>query len=176
MAHKQAIAGIHWFREAAVLRDALDRVIAEDRKTKGEFYLADAYQILLEEGRRVLTKPTTYWLDAGNPENILATNQSLLNYGHASMEASERSYGEDFTVLPPVFLHETAEVYGSVIGPYATIGAGVTIRGSVVRNSILDAGAQVEDVVLDGALVGEKARVLGKGRGMFVGDDGSVEL
>jgi glucose-1-phosphate thymidylyltransferase len=176
MEHKLAAAGIHWFKDGRLLADALDTVIREERQTKGEYYLADAYQVLFEQGARVATKPTTFWLDADNPENILATNARLLGLGYGSTDAIERSYAEDFTVIPPVFLHETAVIDRSVIGPYASIEAGVVIRDSIVRNSLIDAEAHIENAILDMALVGERSHIKGQGLQLFVGDDVSIDL
>jgi glucose-1-phosphate thymidylyltransferase len=176
MEHRKAIAGIYWFRHGAQLGQALDSVIREGRKTKGEFYLADAYQVLLEQGAKIATKPTIFWLDAGNPDNIFHTNARLLALGYGTEAALERSYAEDFTVLPPVFIHDSAEITAAVIGPYTAIEANVIIKNAIVRNSIIDAGATIENAILDGALVGENARVTGQSKAMFIGDDSMVEL
>lgn len=174
--YRQAIAGIHWFRHGRTLRQALDRIIADGRQTKGEYYLADAYQVLLEQGLKVRTQETIFWLDAGNPENILATNERLLGLGYGSEDAIDRSYAEDFTALPPVFIHEEASVDSSVIGPYVSIGPGAKISNCIIKNSIIDAGAQLENCLLDGALIGENTKVTGKRMSMFLGDDSIVEI
>ena len=176
MAYKVAIAGVYWFSNGRQLHQALDTVIREKRQIQGEYYLADAYQVLLQQGARVITKPVRFWLDAGNPENVLHSNARLLSLGYGTSDVIERSYAEDFTLLPPVFLHESAVVDGSVIGPYASIEANVTIRNAIVRNSIVDTGAHVESCILDGALVGENVRITGKSKGVFIGDDSIVEL
>ena len=176
MAHKLAIAGIYWFSNGRQLQQALNTVISEGRQTRGEYYLADAYQVLLRQGVRIITRPTIFWLDAGNPENILATNARLLSLGHGTADVIERSYAEDFTVLPPVFLHESAVIDSAVLGPYTSVEANVTIRNAIVANSIIDAGAHVESCVLKDALVGQNARVVGKGLSVFIGDDAIVEI
>ena len=175
-AHKLVAAGIHWFKNGRLLAQALHTVISEERQTKGEYYLADAYQVLFEQGAKVSTKPTIFWLDAGNPENILATNARLLGLGYGTAEAIERSYAEDFTVLPPVFLHETAVIERSVIGPYASIEAEAIIKDSIIRNSLIDAAAQIENCILDEALVGERTQIKGQSLKLFVGDDVKIEL
>jgi glucose-1-phosphate thymidylyltransferase len=174
--YKQAIAGIHWFRHGRMLRDALDAVMREGRQTKGEYYLADAYQILLEQGVKIRTRDTVFWLDAGNPENVLHTNERLLGLGYGTEDAIDRSYAEDFTVLPPVFLHEDAVIDSCVVGPYVSVGPGAVLRNCIVKNSIIDAGAQVEDCLLDGALIGENTKVTGRRKALFLGDDSEVEL
>jgi glucose-1-phosphate thymidylyltransferase len=174
--HKLVIAGIYWFRHGRILRDALDTVIREERMTKGEYYLADAYQVLLEQGVPLAAKPCHNWLDAGNPENVLTANARLLSVGFHSDDLIERSYLEDFTALPPAYLHESAQVDGSVIGPYVSIAANVTIKNAIVRNAIIDEGAIIENCILDGALVGQRARVRGQGLQMFIGDDSSFDI
>jgi glucose-1-phosphate thymidylyltransferase len=176
MEHKLAIAGIYWFRHGRDLFQALDTVISQGHQTKGEYYLADAYRLLLRQGMTVEAKPTILWLDAGNPTNIFSTNARLLSLGFGSQNALERSYVEKFTVLPPVFIHDSAKIENAIIGPYANIEANVTVKNAIVRNSIIDAGAHIENVILDEALVGENANVTGHSHALFVGDDSTIEL
>jgi glucose-1-phosphate thymidylyltransferase len=174
--HKKAIAGINWFRDSHMLRDAIQIVLDEQLRTKGEYYMVDAYRVMLEQGARITTSEVVFWLDAGQPDNLLYTNRRLLALGYASEDALERSFGEGFTVVPPVFLHPDCDIESSVVGPFTSVGPGVTIRGSVVRNSVIDQNASIETVILDGALVGENVEVSGKAKTVFIGDDSKVEL
>jgi glucose-1-phosphate thymidylyltransferase len=176
MEHNLLVTGLNWFRSSRGLFEAVNTVIEEERQTLGEYFMADAYEVMLDGGARIVTHPVLQWVDAGQPQNILHANRRLLGVQGSSTEAIERSYAEDFTVLPPVYLHPTARVEGSVIGPYVSIDRDVTIRGSVVRNSIVDRGAMVENAVLDGALVGEEARVSGRPKALFIGDNSTVEI
>ena len=173
--HKQVLAGVYWFRNGRLLRNALDTLLELPPPTRGEYYLADAYQIMLKQGVQIETKPTIFWLDAGNPENILNTNARLLGLGYGSDDAIERSYGEDFTVLPPVFLHETAVVDGCVLGPYVSVGPNVTLRRSVISNSIIDANSSIEHMQLDESLIGENVTLTGRPQSIFVGDNGRID-
>ena len=116
------------------------------------------------------------WLDALNvtmfpahfsfPVRTIAelqyANTRLLGLGYGSEDVVERSYAEEFMGLPPVFLHETAVVTHSIIGPYAHIGADVQIKSSIIRNSIIGAGAQIENCILDGAIIGENVKITNK--------------
>lgn len=176
MAHKLALVGAYWFRNGRSLTTALDRTIAEERKTKGEYYLADTLGILLEDGFKMTTLPVKFWLDTGNPADMLQTNERLLGLGYGSEDAIDRSYGEDFTVIPPVFLHETAVIDNCVIGPYVTIGENVQMSRSVVSNSIIEADATLEDVNLDQSLIGKNATLKGASRTVFVGDNSEVDF
>lgn len=174
--HNLAVVGVNWFRSARELYDAVDRVMKEDRQTLGEHFMADAYDILLEDGYKITTLTIKNWYDAGQPQNILETNMHLLGSGYHTPEAIERSYAEEFMVVPPVYLHPTARIANSVIGPYATLEAGVVVRDSIVRNSIVDSGAVLENVIVENSLIGENAEVSGRARKLFVGDNARVDL
>ena len=176
MEHKLAIVGIYWFRSGRYLSEAVEQVIKSDRKTLGEYYLADAFQVMLEGGAKLRTMPVEQWADAGTPEAILQTNRRLLAAGYSSEDALERSFSDGFTVIPPVYIHPTADIEAAVIGPYATVEANVKVRNAIVRDSIIDPGAQIRDCVLENALIGENAKVIGQGKSLFVGDDSSVDL
>jgi len=176
MEHRLAIAGIYWFRNGRFLAEAVDKVIRSERKTLGEYFMADAFQLMIEEGAKLRTMEVRQWADAGTPEAILDTNRRLLAVGYGSTDALERSFTDGFTVVPPVYIHPTADIEAAVIGPYANIEAEVTIRNAVVRNSIIDPGAHIQDCVLENALIGENASVIGQGKAIFVGDDSSVDV
>lgn len=174
--HKLLVTGLNWFRHSSQLAQAVETVMDEGRQTLGEFFMADAYRVMLENGAHIRTMPAQRWVDTGQPQNMLTANARLLAVGYSTPEAIERSYAEDFTVLPPVFLHPDATVEGSVIGPYVSIEAGATVRGAVLRNCVIEGQAVVENCVLDGALVGEHCDVQGQPRALFIGDNSRVEI
>jgi glucose-1-phosphate thymidylyltransferase len=82
----------------------------------------------------------------------------------------------DFTVIPPVYIHPSAEIEASVIGPYASIDANAKISNAIISNSIIDPGAVVRGCILENALVGENALVTGRAKALFLGDNSSVDL
>jgi glucose-1-phosphate thymidylyltransferase len=174
--HKLAIAGISWFRSGRYLYRFVDRIIKEERKTLGEYFMADAYKLMLEEGARIRTKEPDYWEDAGTLDALLQTNTRLLSMDYGSTDALERSFVGGFSVVPPVYLHPTADIKSAVIGPYTSIGAGVRIRNAIVRHSIIEDGADINYCVLEKALIGENARVSGRGKMLFIGDNSTIDL
>ena len=174
--NRLALVGAYWFKNGRKLQQVLDRVIEENVKTKGEYYLADALALLLEDGFTMRTMETQFWFDTGTPENILETNKRLLGLGYGSEDAIDRSYGEDFTVIPPVFIHETAVVNNCVIGPYVSIGPNVHMERTVVRQSIIDANSQLSDVNLNECLIGENVEMKGTVQTLFVGDNTKIKL
>lgn len=174
--HKLAIAGAMWFRSGLQLYDAVDNIIKEGRQTLGEYFMVDAYQVLLERGAKIRTMTFDHWTDAGTPQAILSTNAYLLAYGDASHGSLERGLEEGFVVLPPVYIHPSAVIEAAVIGPNVSIDAGVRITNAVVKNGIIDQGAQIANCVLENILVGEGAKVSGQSKAIFVGDNAKVEF
>ena len=160
------LTGVYWFRNGRTLLAA-----SQQSET-----MSDICRHMLAQGAVIKAKPAIFWLDTSGPEELLEANKRLLGLGYGSEDAIDRSYGEDFTALPPVFIHEDATVSNSVIGPYVSIGAGAVIRDSIVRNSIVDAGTAVSDCILDSALIGENCQITGKGKSLFVGDNSIVDL
>lgn len=152
-------SGLWWFRNGALLAAAL----ADWAEEGGADGLT---RVLLQQGATVAARVSDLRVPlAGSgpeAERLLTLNHRLLGFGRSSEDAIERSYGEDFTVLTPVSLAETATIDRAVIGPYATIGAGAVVRGSVVSNTIIGPGATVEDAILEGAIIGDGAVVRGR--------------
>lgn len=176
MKHRLGIAGVMWFRSGRMLYEAIDTIIRQNRQTLGEYFMVDAYQVMLEQGAKFRTMNLSLWADAGTPQSILKTNAALLSIGFDTSDAVERGIEEGFVVIPPVYLHQTAVVESAVIGPYASIEANVKITNSVVRNSIIDAGARLDCCLVEDSLIGENAQMRGRVRSMFVGDDSTVRM
>jgi glucose-1-phosphate thymidylyltransferase len=148
--------------------------MASKLKLKGEYFLADAVNIMLLNEARVTTQRVDVWLDAGTSAAVLETNRYLLSHGHDnSAEVNQRS---DVTVIPPVYVHPSADVRTSVIGPHASIGANCTVNNSVIRDSILEEHARTDDIVLDKSLIGQNACVQGHPRSFNVGDNSEISL
>ncbi len=162
-----AVVGCYYFPEGRDLAAAVETQIAQGLKTKGEYYLADAINLLLERGLRMRTQPVEVWLDAGTPEALLETNRYLLSHGRDNTWETPRP---GVTIIPPVYIHPTARVEEAVVGPYVSVGAEAHIARSVVRDTILDDGAEVSDYILERSLVGRHARVQGRPRRLNIGD------
>jgi len=78
-------------------------------------------------------------------------------------------------VIPPAYVHSTARVEASVIGPHATIAANCTISHSIIRDSIIDAGSEVRNMILDQSLIGQKSRVIGHTQTLNIGDEIAID-
>lgn len=170
---RDAVIGLYYIRDSQWMIRAIETQMARNEMTKGEFYLADAFQIMIEEGADFRIEEVDVWLDTGKPETVLETNRWLLDNGHDnSLEAAQ----EGVTIIPPVYVHPEAAIRHAVIGPYASIGKGCHVENSIIVNSIIDDGAAVNNVMLEESLIGRDAHVEGRYVTLNVGDSSSVNF
>lgn len=174
LANNLVVVGCYYFRNAADLVSAIEEQMSRNIQLKGEFYLADAINILLAGGARMRAQQVNVWLDTGTPDAILETNTYLLEHGH--QECSDKFTQPGIGIVSPVFIHPTAQVTNSVIGPNTSIGANCVVEGSVVRNSILEDGAHLIDMNVENSLIGRKAMIHGRPRIVNVGDHTELSL
>jgi glucose-1-phosphate thymidylyltransferase len=174
MKNNLAVVGFYYFKRAEDLLSAIDEQIARNTQLKGEFFLADAVNIMLERGLRMRIQEVDVWLDAGTAETLLETNRYLLEHGmDNSAEAVRR---EGVVIFPPVFIHPTAQVESSIIGPNVSLGAGCRIERAIIRDSILEDEAQATDIILEASLVGRRARLQRRAGVINAGDNTEVTL
>ena len=166
-----AVIGIYYVKRMGDLYVAIEEQIRRNISIKGEFYIADAFQLMIDAGKKVVSLPVTEWEDCGNPTVLLGTNRYLLD--RAGSEDERRGSA---TIIAPSAVATDAVLERSVIGPYASIASGVTIRDSIVRDTIVETGATITSAVVEHSLVGRKARVTGTAARVNVGDTSEVAV
>lgn len=149
-----ALVGIYYFRETAWLYEAIDRLLASEKMLKGEYFLADAVQLMIEQGARLQAFPIPVWEDCGKPEEYLRTNRYLLG----QLDPPPGAY-PDSLVIRPSFVDPTATLTRSVVGPHASIGAGARLEGVVIADSVVGAGARLRNVAVEGSIISADAIV-----------------
>lgn len=174
MENNLAVVGFYYFKEAEDLLEAIDEQMARDLKLKGEFFLADAINIMLENKLKMRTQKVDVWLDAGTPEAILETNRYLLEHGLDNSAEIENCDG--VVIKPPVFIHPSARISGSIIGPHVSLGAGCQVENSIIQDSILEDEAQASGVILEASLVGRRAQLRRRAGTINAGDNTVVTL
>ncbi len=164
------LAGLYYIREGKVLAEATGQLIASCKRTRGEFQITDALQVMIDNGEKTKTFPLTGWYDCGKYDAILSTNQFLL-----SKNESEYKYESCF-IDKSVFIGKDVTLKNSIIGPYTSISQSTVIENSVIENSIIGTGARISNAVLKDSLVGNRAVVTGKARMLNIGETSEVSL
>lgn len=172
MSNNLAVVGFYYFHKAEDLIAAIETQMERGDQLKGEWYLADAINLLLDQGLEMRVEPVEIWKDCGKPEPLLETNRYLLEHGRDNSKSASQQ--ESVVIVPPVYVDPSATIEQAVIGPHVTIGADCVIKRSMLQNSIVEAGSHITDSNLSGSLIGRDARVVGRSRSFNVGDSSEV--
>ncbi len=162
------VVGFYYFQHGEDLISAIEQQVRQGVTLKGEYFLADAVNFMLDGGMKMHTHPVDVWLDAGTSESILSTNRYLLEHGRDN--SADLPHFPNTVIIPPVHIHPNAEVQGSVIGPYVSMSADCQVQGSILRDSIVDEGAQVTNSLLESSLLGRNVQVVGQALHLNLGD------
>lgn len=177
--NNRVVVGCYYLREGRDLLAAIEEQLKRGTSLKGEYFLTDGLNVMIERGLKMRTQTVDVWLDTGTIEATLETNRYLLEHGRANKTKSEKQNGLE--IVPPVFIHESAAIENSIIGPHASVGANCVIRNARVEDSILEAGATVGAAALKGSFIGRQAKVEGRSADdpplkLNIGDNSSVIL
>lgn len=165
-----ALAGMYFIKDQRVLKSAIEKLIADDIKTRGEYQLTDALQLMLENGEYIEATEINGWYDCGTKESLLESHRFLLKH-HLSTEHSKGSI-----IHPPVFIHAEAKVNNSVIGPNVTIDKGAEIDGAILQESIVGKESVIRNMILSHSLIGDHAEAEGQMREINMGDYSELKL
>lgn len=171
-----AIVGIYYLLHPKLLFDSLDYIVKNDIRTKEEYQLTDALQIMLEKGESMKTFVIDNWFDCGKPETLLSTNHALLDMKFSKNDISLERAHKNSIFIPPVYIDKGAIIKNSIIGPYATISEGAVIEDSIIRSSIISKNAIVKEVVLENTIIGNDAHIVGKAINLNLGDDCGINF
>lgn len=169
MNNNLAVVGCYFFNDGKKLLRAIEEQIERKIALRGEYYLTDALNLMLEHRATMRVEQVKVWLDAGTSEALLDTNRYLLENGRANME--EPGTYDDNVIIPPVFIHPDARVNTSIIGPYVSIAAGSIISNSTIKDSILSQGVHITGSNLEGSLLGYDVVINGMKGKFNLGDN-----
>ena len=165
---KLANIGLYYIRDVASLWQGIDATLAAPAN-KGEFYLTDAFQWMIEHGRKILTAEVGGWYDCGKLDTLLETNEILLRQG-----AARRREFPGVTIHDPVLIEDGVTIERSTIGPNVTLESGTRVSGSALTHVIAGRDSSITDATLDHSLLGNRVTVAGVRGSVTLGDDAEV--
>ena len=171
------VVGCYYFKSGEKLLAAIEEQMERNLTFKGEYFLTGTVSLMIEQGAKVRTQQSTIWLDTGTIDATLDTNKILLA---AKANKTQNEVVDGVEIIAPSFVHPSAEIKNSVIGPYSSIGANCKIVNSWIEQSIVEADCEIQDAALSRSLVGIKATIRGRGDGQViqlnVGDNSDIFL
>lgn len=166
-----AIVGIYYFNSGEGLRDTLQKMVDEDIKDKGEYQLTSALALLKDSGVKFRSSRIEEWLDCGNKDNVLATNQRILELKKSSEKlVADSATIENAVVIPPCYIGEGAVISNSVVGPYVSLGNNSTVEDSVISNSVIQNNSRIRHANLSNSMLGNEVDYHGEKSEISIGD------
>jgi glucose-1-phosphate thymidylyltransferase len=169
---KLANIGLYWIRAVDQMWQGIDHVLAAPQN-KGEWFLTDAFQWMIERGARIRTAEVAGWYDCGTVATTLETNRILLEQqlpgasapegakGAGKRKTAARRFSPSVKIVEPVHIEADVVIEESTVGPNVSIEAGTIVHGSVVMNAIVGRNCRIEHCQLDGAMLGDDVAVMG---------------
>lgn len=169
-----AIIGIYFFKNGEVLRAEMQFLIDNDIKEKGEYQFTTALENMKKKGAKFVPGQVQEWLDCGNKDNMIQTNQRYLEFIKDQNLVSPNAKIINSVILPPVFIDQHVIVENSVIGPHVSVGESTKIVNSRITNSIIQKNCLVSKAILDNSLLGNFVNFEGKSEDLSLGDYSTI--
>jgi glucose-1-phosphate thymidylyltransferase len=166
-----AIIGIYYFRDGANLRKELQYLLDNNIRDKGEFQLTNALENMKSKGVKFAPGKVTEWLDCGNKDATVYTNQRVLEFlrGDATLRG-KNIRTENAVIVEPCFIGDNVSVVNSVVGPHVSLGNNTSVIGSVISNSIVQQNSKIINKTVTNSMIGSYAEVSGTPADLSVGD------
>jgi glucose-1-phosphate thymidylyltransferase len=168
---KRANIGLYYMKNWKLLYEGIAHVLGQP-KNKGEYYLTDAFQYMIDKGAKIKVVDVEGWYDAGEVGTLLETNRTMLDKGRARRPTSVPA---GVKIIDPVYIEDNVTLAASTIGPNVAIGAGSTIDGATLSDTIVGNGSTVRQSTLKQSLIGDSASVEGIKGKVNVGDHSTVQ-
>lgn len=169
----QAVIGIYYFKDVAVLKEKLQEVLEENIMNGGEYQINDGIKKMMADGKVFKTGTVDEWMDCGNKAVTVETNGRMLQFLHDDKEeklVAESATLENASIIPPCFIGENVVLKDVTIGPNVSVGSGTKIVNSTVKNSLIQNHSVIKNVNLDQAMIGNHVKYDGKFTQVSLGD------
>ncbi len=174
----QAVIGIYYFKDVAVLKGKLQEVLNENIMNGGEYQINDGIKRMMADGRVFKTGTVDEWMDCGNKVVTIDTNSRMLGFLKADNEeqlVADSVTIENSNIIEPCFIGENVVLKNTTVGPNVSIGNNCTVENSIVKNSLIQTHTIIKNANLDEAMIGNHVKYDGKFSKISIGDYSVLE-
>ncbi len=172
-----AIIGIYFFSSAEKLRSELEYLIDHNIAKGGEYQLTDALENMKQKGMRFVPGKVDEWMDCGNKNVTVDTNNRMLQFlehDGENMVASTVQM-DNAVVIPPCYIGENVVLKNATIGPNVSLGDNSKVENATIKNSLIQTHAIIKNANLDNAMIGNFATYNGNFSSISIGDYSVLE-
>lgn len=165
-----AIIGIYYFKDGQNLRNELQHLVDNKVIIGGEYQLTTALENMKNKGIKFVPGQVVEWLDCGNKDAVVNTNQRYLEYIREEKLIADSAVIENSIIIEPVFIGENVKLINAVVGPHVSIGANSSIENSIVKNSIIQVDSKIVNANVKKSMLGSKVYYEGVAQNVSIGD------
>ena len=165
-----AIIGIYYFKDGENLKNELQYLVDNDIQNGGEYQLTAALENMKNKGIRFVPGQVMEWLDCGNKDATVHTNQRYLEYIRDNQLIDETIDNDNSIIIPPVYIGKNVKLHNSVVGPHVSIGDGCVVENSIVKNSIIQKRTKIDNAILTNSTLGNFVTFEGHPQNISIGD------
>lgn len=165
-----AMIGIYYFKDSLILRNELQYLIDNDVIKGGEYQLPDALRNMTQKGMKFAPGAVIDWLDCGNKDATVRTNQRILEFNKDKNWVSDSCEQENTVIISPCYIGENVKLKHCVIGPHVSIGSGSVIEKSIISNTIVQENTVVKDANFANSMIGNFVQYYGQAHDVSLGD------
>jgi len=173
----QAVIGIYYFKDVGVLRKELQFVLENNIINGGEYQINDGIKRMMADGKVFVTGKVDEWMDCGNKNVTVETNQRMLGFlekdGEELVATSVQK--DNANIIEPCFIGANVVLKNTTVGPYVSIGEGTVVENSTVKNSLIQSNSVIKNANLDNAMIGNHVRYNGNFETISIGDYSVLE-
>lgn len=165
-----AIIGIYYFKDGNNLKKEIEYLIENKIIVNGEYQLTDVLENMKQKGIKFIPGKVKEWLDCGNKDATVYTNQRILELKKTENNISSNHKSINSIIINPCFIGENVSLENSVIGPYASIGNNTKIKNSIIKNTIIQENAVIENKVIENSMIGNNSSIIATAKDYSIGD------
>ena len=165
-----AIIGIYYFKDGEGLASELQYLIDNNIKDNGEYQITNALENTKAKGLRLIPGEVEEWLDCGNKDVTVNTNQNVLSLGMQNHYVSENARIENSIVIPPCYIGDSVVINESVVGPHVSIGNNSVLSRCNINNSIIQENSALSNDILTNSMIGNHVEYVGSLKDLSIGD------
>jgi glucose-1-phosphate thymidylyltransferase len=172
-----AIIGIYYFKDGDNLKKELQYLLDNNITEKGEFQLTNALENMKQKGIAFTPGKVTEWLDCGNKDATVYTNQRVLEFDKVKANLKGKNIvTEDSIIIEPCYIGDNVVIKNTILGPHVSIGSGSTVNNSIIKNCIIQTNTKLNNAVISNSMIGEGAEVKGKALDLSISDYSTLSL
>ncbi len=168
----QAVIGIYYFKDVAVLKNELQKVLDNNIINGGEYQINDGIKGMMRNNKVFVTGTVDEWMDCGNKEVAIDTNTKMLHFLTTDGEQliSNNYTNNNSTIIEPCFIGENVTLNNSTVGPNVSIGNNTTLDNVRIKNSLIQTNSVIKNATLEEAMIGNHVKYNGEFTKISVGD------